>query len=112
VTKKLLLGLLFLTATAQGGSQQMSDIQGSNDLVILSETSGHLPAFKDSNMKGGRGLSLSVTPYPLNRFLLDCLYFLIFAVLAVRIIKLLETVGFVISRKDDRSRQTNSSRGV
>lgn len=112
MTKKLLLVLLFLTATAQGGSQQKSDIQGSNDLVILSETSGHLPAFKDSNMRKGRGYSPSVAPYPIQLYILDCLYFLIFAVLAVRIIKLLETVGFVISRKDDRSRQTNSSGGV
>ena len=112
MTKKLLLVLLFLTATAQGGSQQKGDIKSSNDSVILSETYEHLLASKDSNMRQGRGYSPSVAPYPIQLYILDCLYFLIFAVLAVRIIKLLETVGFVISRKDDRSRSTHSTNGV
>lgn len=108
MAEKLILVLLFLTALGKAQSQQESDLQGTTELVSFYETNGHLPTSKVSNMNGGRGYSLSVAPYPLNRFLLDCLYFLIFAVLVVRIIKLLETVGFVISRKDDRNRHTDN----
>lgn len=108
MTEKLILVLLFLTALGKAQSQQESDRQGLNELATFSESIDQVPALNVSNMKGGRGISLSVSPYPLNRFLLDCLYFLIFAVLVVRIIKLLETVGFVIARKDDRSRHSDN----
>lgn len=108
MAEKLVLVLLFLTALGKAQSQQESDRQGLNELATFSESIDQVPALNVSNMKGGRGISLSVSPYPLNRFLLDCLYFLIFAVLVVRIIKLLETVGFVIARKDDRSRHSDN----